>query len=102
MKYNKLVRDKAAERIKNDGKAPYCHIADDVEFSLRLHQKLREEVDAFFEYHTMEELVDIMEVLYALAAQKGFSAEQLEEARRKKAEERGSFKHRLILDEVKD
>ena len=44
------------------------------------------------------ELADILEVIYHLARQAGLSPEILEEMRRRKAEERGGFSERKVMD----
>ncbi len=45
-----------------------------------------------------EEIADIIEVLYALIKDRGFSKEQIELLRKKKLEERGGFESKIILD----
>ena len=45
----------------------------------------------------MEELADILEVVYALAASKGFSQKELEDIYQKKHEVRGGFEKKLLL-----
>lgn len=101
MKYNKLVRDKIYEIIQKEGKLPITYIADDNEFYLKLREKLQEEVDEFLESGKAEELADILEVIHALSEHIGTSKEQLESIRAEKARQRGAFKEKLILKEVK-
>jgi len=101
MKYNKLVRDKIPERIKNKGKVPLIHLASDEEYWEKLKEKLKEEVSEFLEESTIEELADILEVVYAIKDFK-FKKEDLEKVRKTKEGERGKFKEKIILDEVKD
>ncbi len=100
--YNKLVRDKICDIIKLEGKTPVIRIADKEEYFPKLREKLQEEVDEFAESHEVEELVDIMEVVYALAEQKGISYEELERRRQRKADEKGTFAKMMILEEVKE
>ncbi len=100
MKYNKLVRDKIPEIIKNKGAVPITHIADDEEYWQKLKEKLQEEVDEFLKDGNEEELADILEVIYAICDFKNFDKEKLELFRKKKAEERGGFKNKIILDET--
>jgi len=101
MKYNKLVRDKIPEIINNKGKIPVTHIADDEEYWEKLKNKLKEEVDEFLEEDNEQELSDILEVLYAIYEFKGIDRDTLELIRKKKQEEKGGFKNKIILDEVR-
>jgi len=66
-----------------------------------LKEKLREEVNEFFQDSNEEELADILEVLDAICGFKKIDRKALEILRKKKAAERGGFKGRIILDETK-
>jgi len=100
MKHNKLVRDRIPEIIKQK-EVPITHIADDKEYWQKLKEKLQEEVDEFIEDNNEEELADILEVVYAICDFKKIDKEKLEILREKKAEERGRFKDKIILDETR-
>lgn len=100
MKYNKLVRDKIPEIIKEKGKNPTTHKASDEEYWEKLKEKLNEEVDEFLEESNEEELADILEVINSICDFKNISKEDLERIKLKKKEERGGFEGRIILDEV--
>jgi len=101
MKYDKLVRDKIPEIIKKSGNVSTTHIADNEEYWNKLKKKLKEEVDEFMEENNKEELADILEVIYAICDFKGIDRDDIEKTRKEKAEKRGGFKDKIILDETK-
>lgn len=100
MRYNKLVRDKIPQRIKDNGCMPVVHAASDEEYWTKLKEKLQEEVGEFIDNPSEEELADILEVIHAISKFRGITSEALEAKRRGKARERGAFRDRLILDSV--
>ena len=99
MKYNKLVRDKIPEYIKSKGGAPITHIAEDKEYWQKLKEKLTEEINEFMEAENIEEMADILEVIDAICDYKKFDKDELQKTKNKKAEERGKFRDKIILDE---
>ncbi len=65
--YNKLVRDKIPEIIKADGQECDILIVSKEEKYKLLEAKFQEEVNEFLEDKNLEELADVMEVLFGLA-----------------------------------
>ncbi len=98
--YDKLVRDRIPEIIERDGETPVCHVANDEEYERRLLDKLDEEIDEYREDRDIGELADIIEVVHAIRRYEGVSAGRLLELRRTKAEERGRFDDRIVLERV--
>ena len=95
--YNKLVRDKIPEIIEAHGEVPVIRVLGQDEYIRSLRMKLSEETAEYLESGEAEELADIMEVVYALAAASGTSREELEAIRLQKRESRGGFDKRLLL-----
>jgi len=80
--YNKLVRDKIPEEINNiDGRKANYKILNDNEYIQELDKKLFEEAHEFIEEHSVEELADLMEVIYAIMKTKNISFEDVKIAR---------------------
>jgi predicted house-cleaning noncanonical NTP pyrophosphatase (MazG superfamily) len=97
MIYNKLVRDKIPEIIAANGQDAEYRILSDEEYRHYLDAKLDEEVGEYHRDKTAEELADILEVVYALAATIGCSKEELLEIYQQKHDARGGFKKKLFL-----
>lgn len=102
IRYDKIIRDKIPEIIEADGKSCTIEILSDERYAGMLDEKLIEECKEYQESKSLEELADIMEVIYAIAAAKGHSVEELEQVRVNKAEKRGGFEKRIFLKEVKE
>lgn len=99
--YNKLVRDKIPKIITEDNKVCEVEIVSGIEKQELLEKKLLEEVNEYLEDRNLEELADVMEVLFGLANELGYSEEDLIKKRNEKLEERGGFKEGIVLKTVK-
>ena len=93
----KLVRDKIPMLIKQSGEKPLIRILEQEEYRSCLEAKLDEEVAEFHADQNLEELADILEVVYALAEDIGYSREELQIIYDKKHTERGGFRDRIFL-----
>jgi len=101
MKYNKLIRDKIPEIIKESNLVPITHKATKKEFEQKLIEKLTEEIKEFKKSEDLEELADLIEIIYALCDLKGVDKRKIEFIRKKKAKERGLFKKQIVLERTK-
>ena len=100
--YNKLVRDKIPEIISASGKTANCRILNKDEYLKALDRKLDEECAEYQSDKTVEELADILEVIFAIAWARGYSADELERVRTEKLNKRGGFKNRIFLESAED
>lgn len=98
--YNKLVRDRIPEIIASDGKTCVCETLSDEDYLRLLDAKLTEELSEYQESRSLEELADLLEVLRAVAKARGWTWEELEQARQDKAAKRGGFEKKIVLKEV--
>ena len=97
MIYNKLVRDNIPEIIQRTGGKAEFRMLSPEEIPQFLEAKLDEEVGEFHKEKNAEELADILEVVYALAAAIGCSREELERLYQKKHDQRGGFDQGIFL-----
>ena len=74
----------------------------DGDFLMEFEKKLHEEVTEYYESRHVEELVDIIEVIYRIAELRGISLNDLELIMVRKREERGGFGKNLFLIEVEN
>ena len=102
MQHNKLVRDNIPDIIRKNGDVPITRTLTDTEYTLELYKKLDEEVNEYFSDKNIEELADILEVIFALAETHGVSKEDLMKVYKKKHDERGGFERRIFLIEAKN
>ena len=98
--YNKLVRDYIPEIIVSSGKICVTDILSDEEYVRMVDAKLDEELAEYHKDQNIEELADLMEVIYAAAISRGYTLEQLEQVRAEKAAKRGGFAKKILLKEV--
>ena len=124
-KYNKLVRDNVPDIIGKDDKASYSlRIADDRDYVIKGAAKVVEEAeevqeaavnllwivddpycadDVYLDYKAklVEEMADLKEALAILQKYFNIPSSDIKVFRKKKAEEKGIFDKRYILEWVK-
>ena len=90
--YNKLVRDKIPQIIEASGKTCETEVLSDERYLEMLDKKLNEELAEYQQEKSLEELADLLEVLYAVAVARGVRAE--------KKDKRGGFAEKIFLIKV--
>ncbi len=98
--HNKLVRDRIPEIIEADGRRCETEILSDADYLKMLDAKLDEELAEYHQDQNLEELADLMEVIYAAARARGFSENDLDNCRLAKREARGGFERKILLKTV--
>jgi predicted house-cleaning noncanonical NTP pyrophosphatase (MazG superfamily) len=102
--YNKLVRDRIPEIITKNGESFNTRILTEEEYIKELKKKCYEELDEYAatdnDRDAVEELADLLELMYALAQVHGVDFYEIEKVRQEKAEKRGGFQERIFLIDV--
>ena len=94
----KLVRDKIPQIIQADGKSPIIRTLSEEDYMQELDKKLNEEVAEYQADKSIEEMADVLEVLYAICEARGHSLEELEQVRKEKSDKRGAFKEHIYWE----
>lgn len=102
IEYDKLIRDKIPEIIEQSGKKCIVEVMDNDTYIEYLDQKLNEELAEYQQDKSIEELADLLEVMYAVVTARGYSVAELERIRLEKSEKRGAFEKRLLLKSVSE
>lgn len=100
--YNKLVRDNIPDIISAQGKSCDIRILTDKDYLDALNAKLDEELAEYHKSGSVEELADLLEVIYAIAIAKGCPTQKLNTLRQEKASERGRFYKKIMLLSVEE
>lgn len=98
--YNKLVRDRIPEIIKASGAECKTIILSDEEYLKMIDAKLDEELCEYHKDQTIEELADLIEVIYAATLARGYTLADLERIRAEKLRKRGGFAEKILLVET--
>lgn len=97
---NKLVRDKIPQIIEQSGKQAVVEEVSGEEYLQRLKAKLGEELQEYLDSQRVEELADLVEVVYAILDYANVSLQDFETLRQQKVLERGAFREKLVLKQV--
>lgn len=99
--FNKLVRDKIPEILMKNGCEPEVEILSDDAYVEALSQKLLEEanevISAEDKVNKIEEIADVLEVIYAIMGTLEVTSEDVENVRLQKKEKRGGFNSKILL-----
>ncbi|MGN0350124.1 MAG: nucleoside triphosphate pyrophosphohydrolase [Roseburia sp.] len=95
-KQGKLVRDKIPQIIIDDGKKPIIEILSDKDYLIELDKKLNEEVAEYQADKSIEEMADVLEVLFAICEARGHSVDELMQVRDSKRMKCGGFADRIF------
>lgn len=99
--YDKLVRDGIPVKIESKGGRCEHRMATDAEYPGYAKRKLLEEFGEYGQSETdaesLEELVDLLEIIYALAEVHGSDEAGLENLRQQKRAKVGAYRNRVIL-----
>lgn len=104
--YNKLVRDKIPTIIKLNGEKPKYHRLSPEEYKTALKTKLLEEVNELLKAGTkeemIEELADILEVIWWIHKAEDISDLEVLRRQHNKYVQKGGFFDRFFLESVEE
>ena len=95
--YDKLIRDRIPEIIEASGSKCEVEVVSDEVALEYLYKKLGEEVDELLSDKNLDEIADIMEVLFAIGKKFGYSENDVLGRRNEKRDSRCGFDDYLIL-----
>ena len=95
--YDKLVRDRIPEIIENSGNHCEVEVVSDEVALEYLYKKLNEEVSELLEDKNLEEIADVIEVLFAIGKKYGYSENDILNRRKDKKSKSGGFEDNIIL-----
>ena len=104
--YNKLIRDKIPQIIEKNNDLSKIRKLNRTEFKKELAQKILEEGKELCKAKTkidvLDELSDLLELVYAIAEENKISPEKLQKNRVEKNLKRGGFEKKLFLEYVEE
>ena len=100
--YDKLVRDRIPQLIKESGRNCNSRILEGREYFDALLDKIVEEIEEYRVSEKEEELADVYEVLDCIVQWKEYEPLHLDYLQLIRREERGSYQERVLLIDVDD
>ena len=100
--YNKLIRDNNVKLMEDKGCKVTYEILDDKRYGQELDKKLQEEVSEYLADYSVEEMADVMEVIYAMLDFRGITMEEVEKVRLNKRNFKGAFKNKIFPKDVEE
>ena len=95
--YDKLIRDRIPEIIEASGSKCEVEVVSDKVALEYLYKKLGEEVEELLIDKNLDEIADVMEVLFAIGKKYGSIEDDVLGRRSEKKDSRGGFEDNLIL-----
>jgi predicted house-cleaning noncanonical NTP pyrophosphatase (MazG superfamily) len=100
-KYNKLIRDRILEIIKEAGERPHWRILNKREYLQEIKKKISEEANELIAARSkkeiINEIVDVQELIDVLLCQLDLKKSAVKKQQKIKNKKRGGFKKRLFL-----
>ena len=100
-RYNKLIRDRILEIIKDAGEKPFWWTLNQKEYLKEIKKKILEEAGELIKAKSKEgiidEIVDIQELIDVLVSELKLKKSKIKKQQKIKNEKRGGFKKRLFL-----
>ena len=105
--YNKLVRDKIPQIIKENKQTPVIRKLNEEEFTEELFKKLKEETQEIIEAKNnkkelMKEISDVYEVIDTIIDLYKLDKDLTLKLQKDRKEKRGNFEERIFLESVKE
>ena len=99
---NRVVRDEVPSIMKRNGTEVYCRKLDEMEMVFYLENELQHTIHNYMQSKDYEDLVDILEIVYALGERQGISKEELERTRAIKTIAKGSYKMNYFVEYIEE
>ena len=98
------IAPRAFKIIKSNKGEPYVRVLNEEEYKEELEKKLLEEcnevIHAKESNDRVEELADVMEIIFSLARLEDKSLQEIQEVMLDKRKKRGGFENRIYLEKV--